>query len=580
MVYPLNDKSQYCAAVSYPRYPQDHLYRTGAKFTLQNCPQEHLYGTGAKFTPYYNQTFTLTSNTNYTATHKFQSPFRNTGYSKSAQTLRDISRNDLNRLNYQDDNVCLEAKTKTELCKNFLDGKVCPFGSRCRFAHGHRELKQRSLMDLKKQGLVEDIDSYRTRPCFTWISTGSCPFNSRCKCLHDSRAKGSTKSWLPHVRMPESSLLTDVNVDNIHHLKIEEIHRGSPFGSIIPIKKGENRDDSWSNLYNTICNIERDSNSCHRSTIHSMPNITESHRIEIAMKMYHKKGDLFTYQPSHLLFGDLCMVVQTRTFRILDLVRNGEEVIEEVDNEQNEPGHYLKDYRRKTVHNVVVREITFGSAGDSSVRKAGLWFDLPEKSLSICSHKQAKQIQKKINSLKIFNTKEPKRRKNESELVKKQKNNPFQVFHTSNNDAYDLIQNILLHQASVLRSYRGNMKFELKQNFQLKAKETYLKSIFENLMMHSESWSWPINEGREKLDVQNKENGIPTNDTNYNFSSKNKIKFAQTTSSVWNSAVNYLDNDNHGFMRNSNFSSHKKSKLKVFQDLREMNDGKNISTIE
>ena len=289
MVYPPT-KSQYCVSTNYQQYSQS------------------FYNSGARLNQYYNQSFVLTSNNNYGATQNV--PSSRTGRSKSTETLSDISNN-------YHDKPCLEVKSKTELCKNFVDGIYCPFGSRCKFAHGYHELKQRSLMDLKRQGLVDDIDSYRTRPCFTWISTGSCPFNSRCKCLHDPRAKGCTKYWLPHVRMPESLLPTDVNVDNMHHLEMEEIHSGSPFGSIISSKKYATVNAAWSNLYDTICNIE-ERNRYNSSLMNYVNSITESHRLAIAMKMYHKKSDLFTYQPSHLLFGELCMVIQTRTFRILE----------------------------------------------------------------------------------------------------------------------------------------------------------------------------------------------------------------------------------------------------------------------
>ena len=66
-----------------------------------------------------------------------------------------------------------QAKVKTELCLFFSRGKKCPFGPRCNYAHGEDELKYTKLFELQKAGLVDDINSYRTHPCFSWISTGA-----------------------------------------------------------------------------------------------------------------------------------------------------------------------------------------------------------------------------------------------------------------------------------------------------------------------------------------------------------------------------------------------------------------------
>lgn len=66
-----------------------------------------------------------------------------------------------------------QAKVKTELCLHFACGKKCPFGSRCNYAHGEDELKYTKLCELKDAGLVEDVATYRTHPCASWVSTGA-----------------------------------------------------------------------------------------------------------------------------------------------------------------------------------------------------------------------------------------------------------------------------------------------------------------------------------------------------------------------------------------------------------------------
>ena len=66
-----------------------------------------------------------------------------------------------------------QAKVKTELCLYYARGKECPFGPRCNYAHGDDELKYKKLFELQHAGLVEDVNSYRSFPCVSWVATGA-----------------------------------------------------------------------------------------------------------------------------------------------------------------------------------------------------------------------------------------------------------------------------------------------------------------------------------------------------------------------------------------------------------------------
>lgn len=55
---------------------------------------------------------------------------------------------------------------------HYENGRPCPFGADCTYAHGEEELQMTKLLDLEKAGLI-DIETYRTKPCLAFVMTGS-----------------------------------------------------------------------------------------------------------------------------------------------------------------------------------------------------------------------------------------------------------------------------------------------------------------------------------------------------------------------------------------------------------------------
>lgn len=71
-----------------------------------------------------------------------------------------------------DDDSVRKSRLKTEMCMHYSSNRPCPFGSNCTYAHGEQELQMTKLLDLSKAGLI-DVDTYRCKPCLTWVATGS-----------------------------------------------------------------------------------------------------------------------------------------------------------------------------------------------------------------------------------------------------------------------------------------------------------------------------------------------------------------------------------------------------------------------
>jgi hypothetical protein len=74
-----------------------------------------------------------------------------------------------------------DPKYKTELCKKFQSTGKCPYGYKCRFAHGKQELLSKS-----------QSANYKKKPCKTFNEKGYCPYGSRCSFRHDERKFSET----------------------------------------------------------------------------------------------------------------------------------------------------------------------------------------------------------------------------------------------------------------------------------------------------------------------------------------------------------------------------------------------------
>ena len=67
-----------------------------------------------------------------------------------------------------------DPKYKTELCKTFESTQKCPYGNKCRFAHGKEELFEKS----------EKIYNYKIQNCSNFHQNSFCIYGYRCLYKH------------------------------------------------------------------------------------------------------------------------------------------------------------------------------------------------------------------------------------------------------------------------------------------------------------------------------------------------------------------------------------------------------------
>lgn len=84
-----------------------------------------------------------------------------------------------------------QVKKKTELCKTYQLGLVCPYGNKCSFAHGLDELRNKQLVPA----------NYKTVKCKQFFEKGFCNFGPRCQFLH--KAPVETTKTLPTLEYNE-----------------------------------------------------------------------------------------------------------------------------------------------------------------------------------------------------------------------------------------------------------------------------------------------------------------------------------------------------------------------------------------
>ncbi len=275
-----------------------------------------------------------------------------------------------------------------------------------------------------------------------------------------------------------------VNVDNLYHERVASVYNICPIYGYVPLVPTTRREEneSFKHFYDFICNSDRHPGP--RSLqADTFDRLSEEAQLQIILKIRQENlGVTYTYMPTHLLQGELCMVLQTKTFESQKNLATGSTIVTEIDNDS----HKRHDARTTRVH-----EIAFGPVGDVTVRTVSIWFDVSERDLVPCTSQQAKHHKRSRHRLNKKGKNKLKIDENTLTLIP-----PFNHYQPRDETTYDLITSILMFRLktiSLLKNEGRETSGREKQQIvhELETEMETIKFRFYNLLRYWVVWSWP-----------------------------------------------------------------------------------------
>lgn len=261
---------------------------------------------------------------------------------------------------------------------------------------------------------------------------------------------------------------------------------------------------------NNLWPVRKESGSSMMRNIRTdIPEISEVHRVEMALKMRERRmAQYFTFLPSHLFCGELCMVLQTSYFR-LDVVESFQnikryQVVEISDEEAS------KSSSAENPFIITAREITFGPVGDASVRPVAVWFNIPEEDMNPCTRQQARRHKRSRHRLR--QKRDVQHQPEEAKITASCSIPPFNSCQPVDDAAFDLITNIMSHRQRVLKYFSSSSDEELLRMLTLE--EESLLKCFESQRRFWVTWTWPKRTGSNYIDENT---DVPEIDGAYSF---------------------------------------------------------------
>lgn len=394
-------------------------------------------------------------------------------------------------------------------------------------------------------GFQQAVGKYTKKPCqmkendasmissLPFLSYKLSPFDQRCTGLHDPRVESepSTTAWLPHTETMVSKVVEDgSNVDRFYHEQLASTYNCCPIFGFVPMVQTKNAEDcsesSWNHFYNFVCNLDTgdlDNNSfC--SPTSSSNGLYEEFKLDIVLKMRESRlGVSYSYLPSHIFRGDLCMVLQSRKFMLRTLIgreNTSVKVLKEVPVTAMEEATSISDFVFEA------HEIAFGPVGDPTVPPVSILFDIEDGDLVPCTFQQAKHHKRSRHRLKKMRRfVQGTLRSNDEE--DKPSISLFYHYQPRDNVTFDLITRVLRHRRDIVRLYSSNYMENVNYRAAYQALDIelrYLQRSYQSLVRFWLAFSYP----ELALDAPIDENSdVPPVDGEYNCFT-GEVKFSRS----------------------------------------------------
>lgn len=100
---------------------------------------------------------------------------------------------------------------KTVLCKHFWGrNSICPYGNKCKFVHG-----EANGIDENKANEIRKHKKYKTKDCKTFNKVGSCPFGDKCAYIHKTKTPALKRSISEQENTLIEQKVKDLSVEQL-----------------------------------------------------------------------------------------------------------------------------------------------------------------------------------------------------------------------------------------------------------------------------------------------------------------------------------------------------------------------------
>jgi hypothetical protein len=410
------------------------------------------------------------------------------------------------------------------------------------------------------------------------------PFGQRCPSIHDARVTGEEHQscWLPHLEAPVNGLPGSAYVEKYYHERLRAIRQKNPlvfFPVIDPLTLGIKHDDivnleelEWRRTYDRVSNLSLNTACQPRKPMPQShvghKHISELQRLQIALFFLEDISDeqnhrSYIYQPSHLLYNELCMIVRTKYVRLFHGSDSAKVISKESYHAHRVPwgktrilGAESVDplYRSNDV--IAVYEICFGPVGRKD--DCRLYFDISSADIVAVSPQQVKKYKKKCNSAGVPGSSYAPESSTKARIPTSSGQStlpitnmapnldnlihaPFSFAQPVCDDAQALCIEIIKHRIQVVRYQlqKNKSRFCCDEWKFIVELERELKEKFLSLQRHHESILWPACREDCDSDVEIPPVRGPYNVKKVNQES-NKHSGTQAANFIWDSFIKLL----------------------------------------